>query len=205
MAPKWTSIPDRMVVEEVAQSIRERGMNVIIVQDGKEALRKIKELIPARSKVMNGSSTTLEEIGFLNYLERGNHSWKNLHLEIYRENNPERREDLRRYATTADYFLGSVNAISRGGRLVSCDASGSRITAYPFAAKNLILVAGVQKITPGLEEAMKRVREYVYPLEDERARKELGTPSTLGKWIIIENEISGGRITLILVKEKLGF
>ena len=88
---------------------------------------------------------------------------------------------------------------------MACDASGSRGTAYPFAAKNLILVAGVQKITTTLDEAMKRVREYVYPLEDERAKKAYGMSSTTGKWVIIEREIIPNRTTLILVKEKLGF
>jgi hypothetical protein len=77
-------------------------------------------------------------------------------------------------------FLGSVNAITQAGELVACDASGSRVGAYPFAAKKLVLVAGIQKIVPTLEDAIKRIREYVYPLEDKRAMKAYGMHSSQG-------------------------
>lgn len=112
---------------------------------------------------------------------------------------------MRRKATTAEYFVGSVNAIAETGELVIVNASGSAISAYPFAAKKLIIVAGAQKIVPTLEDAMARIREYVYPLEDKRFFKETGMHSTIGKWVIIEREIFAERTTLILIKEKLGF
>jgi hypothetical protein len=192
-------------LKEVVENIKSRGINVILVNNKKQALEKIKEMIPKGSEVSNGSSTTLDEIGFIDYLKSGKHGWRNIHEEIIKEKNMQKQMDLRRKSVTAEYFLGSINAIAKTGELVACDASGSRVSAYPFAAKNLILVAGTNKISENLEEAIKRVREYVYPLEDERAQKEYGMPSTMGKWVIIEREIFPNRITLILVKEKLGF
>jgi len=192
-------------LKEVVENIKSRGINVILVNNKKQALEKIKEMIPKGSEVSNGSSTTLDEMGFIDYLKSGKHGWRNIHEEIIKEKNMQKQMDLRRKSVTAEYFLGSINAIAKTGELVACDASGSRVSAYPFAAKNLILVAGTNKISENLEEAIKRVREYVYPLEDERAQKEYGMPSTMGKWVIIEREIFPNRITLILVKEKLGF
>lgn len=205
MADKWSRMPLDKEVMETAEAIKSRGINVIMVQNRKQALEEIKKLIPKGAEVMNGSSTTLEQIGFIEHLKSGRHFWKNLHDEILKEKEQSKQMDLRRKLVSAEYFLGSVNAISKTGELVACDASGSRVTAYPFAAKNLILVAGIQKITSSLEEAIKRVREYVYPLENERAMKAYGMPSTTGKWVIIEREIFPNRTTLILVKEKLGF
>ncbi|MCP8304187.1 MAG: lactate utilization protein [archaeon] len=193
------------MIEKTANSIRDRGVKVIVVDSRREAFEKILEIVPKDTEISNGSSTTLHEIGFMDYLESGRHGWRNLHEEIIKEDDKEKRADLRRKSVTAEYFLGSVNAIAQTGELVACDASGSRVTAYPYAAKNLILVAGAQKIAPTLEDAMKRVREYVYPLEDKRALKAYGVHSTIGKWVIIERERNLGRITLILVKEKLGF
>jgi len=52
---------------------------------------------------------------------------------------------------------------------------------------------------------MRRVREYVYPLEDARAKKAYGTSTAFGKWVIIENEFQKDRISIVLVKEVLGF
>lgn len=205
MSNEWLKMPSEKELKESIDAIKLRGINVIVANNKKEALEKIKEIIPNKSEVMNGSSTTLNEIGFTDFLKSGAHKWKNMHEEILNEKDPAKQSALRRKSSSAEYFLGSVNAIAKTGELVACDASGSRVTAYPFAAKNLVLVAGIQKITSSLESAIKRVREYAFPLENERAKKAYGMQSTTGKWVIIEREVIPNRTTLILVKEKLGF
>ncbi|MFZ1970695.1 MAG: lactate utilization protein [Candidatus Nanoarchaeia archaeon] len=205
MVQNWVKIPDEKELMETVNNLKSHGINTIIVDNKTEALENIKRIIPKGASIANGSSTTLNEIGFVDYLMSGSHGWRNLHKEVLNEKDMAKQMDLRRKMDTADYFLGSVNAISKRGELVACDASGSRVGAYPFAAKNLLLVSGYQKITDSLEEAMKRVREHVFPLESERAKKVYGRGSALGKWVIIEHELIPNRITLILVKEKLGF
>ncbi len=205
MAEKWNGLPDGKSLQKTVEAARQRGFEVIVAENGKEALEKIKSIIPKGAEVMSGTSTTLSQIGYDDYLKSGKHGWKDMHQEIGGESDGQKRADLRRKAAASEYFLGSVNAISQNGELVAVDASGSRVTSYPFAAKNVVLVAGANKITKSLEHAMKRVREYVYPLEDERAKKVYGAGSSTAKWVIIEREFAPGRIKLILVKEKLGF
>ena len=202
---EWDKLANENDINKTVESVKSRGINVILVDNKEEALEEIKKLIPKGSEVMNGSSTTLNEIGFMDYLKSGEHGWKNLHEEALKEKDMGKQMDFRRKAVCAEYFLGSLNAISKNGELIACDNSGSRVGAYLFAAKNLILVAGVQKITNSLEEGIKRIREHVLALEDARARKAYGFPSNTSKWIIIEKEIFTNRTTLILVKEKLGF
>ncbi|HLC92307.1 MAG TPA: lactate utilization protein [archaeon] len=201
----WDKLAEDKTIQATAKAIEARGIEVFVVDTKGEALRKIKALIPKGSEVMNGTSTTLQQIGYSDYLKAGEHGWIDLHEKIGKEDNREKRSGLRRQASAAEYFLGSVNAISQNGELVAADASGSRVTAYPFAAKHVILVAGAQKIMPNLEKAMQRVREYVFPLENERAKKVYGSGSNTSKWVIIEKESVPGRMKLILIKEKLGF
>jgi len=154
---------------------------------------------------MNGSSTTLIEIGFEDYIAGGKAGWKLLHKEINDENDAAKRADLRRKSVTADYFISGANAIAQTGEIVSCDATGSRVGSWPFAAGHLILVVGINKIVPTLEDALKRVKLYMYPLENVRAWKAYGMQSSIGKWVILSHEKVEGRITLILVKESLGY
>jgi len=201
----YETLPSEETITKTAEAIKQRGIEVIIVNSKEEALAKVKELIPEGATVMNGSSTTLDEIGFVEYLKQGKHPWKNLHDPILQEQDQQKRMELMRQAVLADYFLGSTNAIAETGELVSADASGSRVGAYPFAAGKVILVSGINKIVPTLEDAIKRVREYAYPLENERAKKVYGMGSMVGKMLITEKEMFPQRTTLILVKEKLGF
>ncbi len=201
----WDTAPDEATIINTAEAIRRRGIGVEVVEYRVQALEKVKGIIPKGASVMTGSSMTMDQIGLMEHLRTGKHGWKDLHAAIAAEVNEKRRREARRKSVTADYFLGSVNAIAKTGELVACDQTGSRVGAYLFAAKNLVLVAGAQKITEDVNFAIRRVLEYALPLETERMMSVAGATSAPNKWIIIERELQQNRITLILVRERLGF
>lgn len=193
-------------IKKTVASLKGRNINAVVVATRAEALEKIKGLIPEGARVMNGSSVTLQEIGFVDYLQKGNHQWKNMHEDILKEKDPVKQAGLRKQSILAPYFLGSVHAITEEGQVIIASASGSQIPSYAFSSDNVIWVAGAQKIVPDFDSAMKRLNEYVIPLENKRMQG-VGYPgTTLGCVLIFEREIMPNRhITLILVKEKLGF
>jgi L-lactate utilization protein LutB len=202
---QWNQLPSPSDVEATAEEVRKRGIAVIVSRNGDEALSALKKLIPPGSEVMNGSSTTLIEIGFEEYVQGNKSGWNDVHTRITAENDERKRAELRRKSVTAEYFVSGANAIARTGEIVACDASGSRVGAWAFGAGHLILVVGINKIVPTLEDALRRVHEYAYRLENVRAHKVYGIPSTIGKCVILAREKNEGRITLILVKEALGY
>jgi len=201
----WNSIPTDEIVEKTVKAIESRGIRVIIAKNADNALEVLKNVIPGGAEVMNGSSTTLIEIGYDDYISGNRSGWTLVHNLITAENDDKKRAELRRKSVAAEYFISGANAITRTGEIVACDASGSRVGAWPFAAAHLILVAGINKIVPNLEDALNRVREYAYPLENARAQRVYGTPSLIGKCVIFSHEKNEGRVILILVKEALGY
>ncbi|MFZ2303923.1 MAG: lactate utilization protein [Minisyncoccia bacterium] len=202
----YTKIASDSVIEKVIASLKERNINAIVVETKEQALEEIKKLIPKGGKVMNGSSSTLNEIGFTGYLKEGKHGWDNLHENILNEKDTAKQARLRKESVLADYFLGSVHAITEGGQLLIASASGSQLPSYAFASDNVIWVASANKIVADREAGFKRIEDYVFPLENKRMQG-VGYPgSTIGRVLIIEREIMPNRhLTLILVKEKLGF
>ena len=202
---KWNALPAPEVVERTRQEIEKRGIQVIVAGNGAEALSVLKKIIPPGSEVMNGSSTTLIEIGYEELIAANPSGWNLVHTRITAENDATKRAELRRKSVAADYFISGANAIASTGEIVGCDASGSRVGAWPFAAGHLILVVGTNKIVPTLEDALGRIRSYAFPLENARAKKAYGTPSVIGKCVILAHERNEGRVTLVLVKEALGY
>lgn len=203
----YDTIPSADIIEKTAEALRGRGIEVFIVADRVEALAKVKELITKGASVSNGSSRTLEEIGFVDYLKSGTHGWDNLHAAVLAEKDPAKQAQLRNTSIFASYYLGSVHAIAQTGEMIIASASGSQLPSVVFTSPNLIFVAGAQKIAPTYEDAMKRLREYVVPLENKRM-KEVGMGgTTLSKMLTFEREpaFTGRKIRVILVKEKLGF
>jgi hypothetical protein len=56
-----------------------------------------------------------------------------------------------------------------------------------------------------LEEGLRRINEYSFPLEDARAQAAYGIHSAVNKVVIINGEYTPGRITVVFVDEVLGF
>lgn len=196
-------------IDTTVKNLRERGITAELVQNREAALEKIKSLIPKGVSVMNGSSMTLEQIGYIEYLKSAKHGWNNLHENIINEKDPVQQAVLRKQSVLSDYYLGSVHAFSEDGEMVIASATGSQLPHLVFTSANLILVAGVQKITPNLENALKRLEEYVFPLEDKRMKENYGpeSGSMLSKVLIFNKEhpMMKRNVHVILVNEILGF
>jgi len=194
-------------IKKTVDALLKRGIEAVVVNNRAEALEKLKSFIQKGASVMNGSSRTLEEIGFVDYLKSGKHDWKNLHEEILQEKDPAEQALLRKQAVLSDYYLGSVHAIAETGEFVIASNSGSQLSHIVFTSPNLIFVVGTQKIVPTLENAMKRLEDYVVSLEDQHMKKLYGVGTLLSKIVIFkhENPMMGRKIRFIIVNEKLGF
>jgi len=203
---KYDTLASKGAIKKVMDAVKQRGLTAELVDTKEDALRRLQELIPKGAEIMTGSSTTLNQIGFTDLLISGKHPWKNWKDIILSEKDRAKQMELRRKSVMSEYFLGSVHAIAETGEMVTASASGSQLPAYIFTSNNVIWVAGTQKIVPTLPDAIKRVEEYVFPLEDARMKKEGAMGSTIGKLLIFKKEINPARkLSLILVNEKLGF
>ncbi|OYR63337.1 lactate utilization protein [Halorubrum ezzemoulense] len=198
-------LPDDETVEETVANLAERGFDVLVVDDADEALETVTAQIPDEASVMNGHSTTLEEIGFDEFLSEGDHEWESLPDQIWSIDDDAERQAARRDSQTADYFLGGINAVAQTGELVAADLSGSRIGAYPFAAGNVVIVTGINKIVPTLSDAFDRLESVAYLLENERAQEAYGAESAIAKQLVYRRETEEGRTTVVLVREQLGY
>ena len=203
---KYNILASKEAVNKVMEAVKPHGINPELVNTEVEALQRLKKLIPSGAEVMTGSSRTLEEIGFVDLLKSGEHPWKNWKDIILSEKDEAKQMELRKKSVSSEYFLGSVHAVAETGEAIIASNTGSQLPSYAYTSKNVIWVVGTQKIVPTLEDAIKRVREYVFPLEDKRM-KSLGFPgSNISKLLVFQKEVNPGRkITLLLVNEKLGF
>lgn len=204
---KFDELASQESIEKVATALKSHNIHSIIVDSGKEAHKKVLELIPPGVSVMNGSSRTLEQIGFIEHLKSGDHGWNNQHETILTEKDPAKQASLRKQALLSDYYLGSVHAVTEQGEFIVASNTGSQLPHIVYSSSNMVLVVGTQKIVANLDEGMKRLKEYVVPLEDKNMQQKYGVGTQLNKILIFkgENPMAGRKITLVLVKEKLGF
>jgi hypothetical protein len=191
------------ILQKVAENIRERNIEVVIVDNGEEARKEVLARIPQGAEVHSGKSKTLQEAGIFDAI-MDTTQYNVLRHQILKMDRKTQGHEIRKLMAAPDFMLGSVNAITQAGILVAASATASQIGPYANTAGKLILVVGSQKIVPDLETAFKRIREYVQPWEEDQLRKTANIGTFVGKILIIEREWIKERTTVILVRESIG-
>jgi L-lactate utilization protein LutC len=202
----WVELADETLVNRTAKALEARGVHVEFLNNKEDALKRLTEFIPPGVEVMTGGSTTLNEIGFVDLLKSGKHTWINLKDKIVSEKDPKKQAELRKKSVLANFFLGSVHAVTQSGEVITASNTGSQLAPYAFLSNNVVWIVGTQKIVFNLEEGLRRVREHCLPLEEERMKRAGFKGCEIGKILIFEKEtVPFRRVTLFFVKEKLGF
>ncbi len=203
---QWNQIPDDRVIQQTAEALRANGMEVIIAENAREAKEKTLQSIPQGSEVMTMTSVTLDAIGLSEELNKADGAFKPVRDTLYAMDRATQAQEMNKLGTAPEYAVGSIHAVTQDGNVLIASASGSQLPAYAYGALHVVWVVGAQKIVANTDEGIKRIYEYVLPLESERAKKAYGVPgSNVSKLLIVNKEIAPGRITMVIVKEVLGY
>lgn len=187
------------MIQDCINNLKRNGFDIHFFQDTDEAKKFILDItIPYNSFGIGGSNT----IRSLNIVEELKKQGKIIY--DHWQDGLSKEEDLKiRLAQgRCDCFLCSANAISASGEILNIDGVGNRVTAMTFGPKKVIIVAGINKITPDLESAIKRAKEIAGPLR----AKSLGvnTPCIkTGKCTDCDSPYRICRITTILHRKPL--
>ena len=193
---------DEQIATAVA-ALTKHGMVTEVVESAAEARSHVLDLLPEGVEVFTAMSRTLETLGLSEAINDSTR-YTPLRPRLKTLDRQAQEREWRRIQSSPEYVVGSVHAVTEQGQVLVASASGSQLASYVFGASHVIWVVGAQKIVRDLEEGLRRVREYSYPLEHQRIQA-LGMPgSFVAKILLVEGE-RPGRISIILVKEALGF
>ena len=199
----FTTPASEETLQRVAAKLHERNIEGIIVDNGDDARKLVLERLPKGAEVHSGKSKTLKDAGIADLILDPN-QYDALRPRYMMMDRQTQAREIRKLIAAPDFMLGSVNAVTEDGILVTASATASQLGPYANTAGKVILVVGSQKIVPDLETALRRVREYVLPWEDDQVRKMIPSGSFVGKILIVEREWVAGRMVVILVREPIG-
>lgn len=193
------------LIEQITKNLQGNGFVVEVVESASEAKNSVEKLLIDGSEVMTMTSVTLDQTG-ISDLVNNSGKYKSSRNRLNNDQTLDSKSK-KSIGYVSDFTIGSVHAITKSGELVIASNTGSQLGSYVYGADKVIFVVGIQKIVNGdLSEALKRIYEYVLPLESERAKKAYGVEgSNVSKILIINKEIQPNRIHIVLVKEELGF
>ena len=195
---------DDAALQRTVEGLKSRNVDAVIAENGDEAREMLIAMVPNGAEVFKSTSETLDTIGYSDFI-RQTDRYRNLYQEIAEETDRDQQRELRRLASVAEYYIGSVHAIAETGEVIVASGSGSQLGASVFGAKHVLWVAGVQKICPTFADAIARVRGFSVERHHQWAEEHGRTAGPLGKLLIFENEQNPNRVSMVLIKEALGW
>ncbi len=211
------STPKQQYYENLADSLIDkfnlRGIEGYYCETKDEALLTAKRFLTPGCSVSWGGSMTLEEIGLIQDL-------KNSDFTVFDRANaktPEEKEAFFAEVSHCDYYFMSSNAITLDGQLVNVDGLGNRVASLIHGPKNVVIIAGMNKVVKDIDTAIDRVHNEAAP--PNAIRLGLSTPcAKFGRCVdclddsciccqtvITRKSRIPGRIKVILVGESLGY
>ncbi len=202
--PEFAKPANDEQIQRTVKALEGNGIHAVVAQNGEEAKHIFFELIPEGSEVFLGASVTLETLGIQNEIDKSGR-YNALRPKMFAMNRETQGREIRKLGGAPDYAAGSVHAVTEAGQVLIASKTGSQLGPYASGAGKVIWVVGAQKLVKDFEEGLRRIREYCVPLEEVHMQQLYKTGTAPNKILIVNGEIRPNRITMIIVKEKLGF
>lgn len=202
---------DEKLAKKTVEALKARQFGAVYCATKAEALEAAMALIGPDDVVSWGGCMSAAQIGLVDRV-------KAERKVIDRTTGADRAAqlELMRQALLCDAFLMGANAVSCDGQLVNVDGNGNRLAALCYGPKQVIVIAGVNKLAANLEDAMTRARTVAAPRNAQRFAgkspcRETGmcadckSPDCICSQIVTTRFCKpAGRIQVILVGETLG-
>ena len=191
-------------IERTSKALEANGIQTLIAENGAEAKRLFLELVPEGAEVFLGASVTLEQTGIRDEVDKSGR-FDALRPKMFAMNRETQGREIRKMISAPDYAAGSVHAVTEDGHVLIASNTGSQLGPYASGAGKIIWVVGAQKIVKDLNEGFRRIEEHVLPLEEAHMQELYKVGTAVSKVLVFNREIRPNRITMIIVKEELGF
>lgn len=212
-------------LKKTLEALAQNGITGEIVSSRSEVIEAIEKRLAPGNLIASGGSMTLKECGVIDFVKEGPYQY----LDRAKPGlTPDEIEGIYRKAFSADVYLMSSNAITERGELYNVDGNSNRVAALLYGPKQVIIVAGQNKVVSNIEDAFRRVKTTAAPpncvrldcntycqtqgscvsLNDENAFVCDGCRSDARiccNYVISAKQRKPGRIHVILVEESLGY
>ncbi len=211
MTPKETYY--EITANTIIKNLKKRQMEGYYCKSREEAVELACSFLEKDSVVSFGGSMTLDETGMLAALR----AKEDIRLLDRAAVAPEQVPDIYAGAFTADAYFMSTNAITLQGELVNIDGNGNRVAALIWGPKQVIILAGMNKVCSCVEDAYRRVKNVASPANTIRLNKQTPcsqtgfcgdcySPECICSHTVITRRCSTpGRIKIILIGGEFGY
>src|SRR5947209_11814652 len=101
-------------IQRVAERMRERNIEVVVVDDGDEACKVVLERVPEGAEVHSGKSKTLQDAGIFDAIHDASR-YDALRPRYLKMDRPTQAREIRKLISGPDFMLGTRNQVTEDG------------------------------------------------------------------------------------------
>ena len=191
-------------IARTASALEAHGIRTLVAEDGDEARRLFFQIVPEGAEVFLSASVTLEKLGIKDIIDNSG-KYDPLRPKMSAMDRKTQAREIRKMGAAPDYAAGSVQAVTEDGRVLIASNTGSQIGPFASGAGKVIWVVGAQKLVKDVEEGLRRIEEYCIPLEEQHMQDLYKMSTSMSNVLIFNREIRPDRVTMIIVKQAVGF
>src|SRR5258708_27674926 len=145
-------------LEALAERMRARNFEVVIVDDGAAAKAEVLSRVPEGSQVHSGKSKTLEDAGIFDEF-MDNEQYDFIRRRTLKMDRNTQRDEMRRAGAAPDFMVNSAHAVTEAGQIVMTSATRSQIGPIPSGAGQFVLGIRDPNVVPDLHTAFRRIED----------------------------------------------
>lgn len=165
-----TSENEVFKIQRTIDALKRNNIDGFFVQTREQAHETVRSLVKAGDTVSCGGSVSLQQSGILDIMSSGEYVF----IDRSKAKNPDEVRSTYLQAYGCDTFFTGVNAVTEQGELYNVDGNGNRVSAIVYGPKQVIVIAGVNKIVRDIDSAVYRVKTVAAPCNGRRMN--LDTP-----------------------------
>ena len=199
--------------KSIIKNLEKRNMTAYYCESKDACCKKVLEIIGNGKSVSWGGTMSMKQCGIAEALA------ENSTLTILdRAKQPaDKMKEFFKEVSACDYYIMGTNAITLDGELVNIDGNGNRLASLIFGPEHVIVIAGMNKVSTDVPEALHRVRNIASPPNTVRLGKntpcaadgrchDCMSPDCICNQIVITRRSrEKERIIVLLVNDNLGF
>lgn len=199
--------------KSIIKNLEKRNMTAFYCDSKEDCKNKVLEIIGDGKSVSWGGTMSMKQCGIAEALSEN----ETLCILDRAKQPADKMKEFFKEVAVCDYYIMGTNAITLDGELVNIDGNGNRLASLIFGPEHVIVIAGMNKVSADIPEALHRVRNIASPPNTVRLGKntpcaadgkchDCFSPDCICNQVVITRRSrEKERIIVLLVNDNLGF
>lgn len=141
---QWDKLANEESLKKTIAALKGANIESIVVDSGKNAKKKVFEMLPEKAEVMPMTSITLDTIGVSQEINESN-KYNSVRKKLNKLDRNTQHHEMQQLGAAPDWAVGSVHAVTEDGKVMIASNTGSQLPGYAYGSSHVIWVVSTQK------------------------------------------------------------